>query len=1056
MIIGMAGRISQALHASFPPFIGCFLLVILLAPGWASTVAAQAPPFVADGAGEFKSDGEPPMKMPTDATVDAEGRVFVADGVNRRVVVFSPDGSVVEILTAVGDRALSNPTGLAVDSAGRLFICDTGLRKVLVRSKGGQLVQELIPQARADEHKPDPTDVAVDADGAYAWIADNDNDRMVRVDLSTGTQTIMGRRGESVGELQYPFMVAIGSEGDVFVTDVINSRISVFTKNAAPSQPIGSYGVEPGQLYRPKGVAVDRNQNVWVSDGTLGVVQVFTFDGGFIDVLRDAAGEPFHFESPMGLAFDSQMNLYVVELTRNRVRKLKITAGPRRDSTARKAAAQVTGSEARSCTVCHLEWMPPFSKGEGTLLAAVPSNTPEQPAVSRGEVCLSCHDASVVDSRQRVWQQHGHQTGIAPPPTMKVPPNLPLADGKIACRTCHSAHTGGQFTADFRTAVFLRVANPASELCISCHRDQTRGPQGGTHPIGGMPWPIPKALIDAGAKVGPNPRELTCQVCHTPHGSKEDRLLVMGTSGNQLCLNCHDQMRPGMFREGGPREHPLSPRVNAEQASAIASMGTRLGPDDKLICLSCHKLHHGKDGHFMLAEDLSGGRFCIQCHSEKKPLIGSLHDLRTNHPDEKNRLGMTPESGGPCSACHLFHRYARSPEPSDLDPGGGKCITCHQPGRCAQSKVLGTVNHPGARCVDCHNPHDPTRKNFVRAETKDLCAKCHQDQMQLIDGPHDYRKTGRKWPDDAVAMQDTCFVCHRPHGDESTGLFRVAGAAGGNDAGCRICHSTYLWGANSNLAALHPNEMTPERTHGDLPLVSAKVGEARSMGCKTCHNPHAAVAANPSMLRSGSDQSPLSLCTTCHLEAMALALTSHDATGLTKAGFKGAAMCAPCHVVHGNAKTVDPHRLWPRSLGTAVAEAPSPNAYCTACHREGGAAKRPRIATHPRVSMQIVAAAQPDPMFPLFDEHGNEDRSGQIACGTCHLPHGRPMAKPDTEFVESLSPREQKAARLMLRTFRAPNLCTTCHGGDALRRFLYFHDPDRRSGPLLKDWASRQ
>jgi DNA-binding beta-propeller fold protein YncE len=281
---------------------------------------AEPVPFSANSVREFKVDGEPAMRMPTDVAVAPDRRVFVADGVNQRVVVFSADGRVIEILRKVGDQDLSNPTGLAMDGEGRLFICDTGLHKVLVLGKDGQFLQDLITQARADERQPDPTDVAVDAKGTSAWVADNDNDRILRFDLATGTQAIMGRHGESVGELQHPFMVALGSEDDVFVTDVINSRVSVFSKNAAPSQPVGSYGVEPGQLYRPKGIAIDWDNNVWVSDGTLGVVQVFTSEGGFLDVLRDPAGKPLHFESPMGLAFDREKNLYVVELARNSVR----------------------------------------------------------------------------------------------------------------------------------------------------------------------------------------------------------------------------------------------------------------------------------------------------------------------------------------------------------------------------------------------------------------------------------------------------------------------------------------------------------------------------------------------------------------------------------------------------------------------------------------------------------------------------------------------------------------------------------------------------------------
>ena len=34
-------------------------------------------------------------------------------------------------------------------------------------------------------------------------------------------------------------------------------------------------------------------------------------------------------------------------------------------------------------------------------------------------------------------------------------------------------------------------------------------------------------------------------------------------------------------------------------------LGGKTGPDDTLICLSCHKMHHGRDGRYMLADTLN-------------------------------------------------------------------------------------------------------------------------------------------------------------------------------------------------------------------------------------------------------------------------------------------------------------------------------------------------------------------------------------------------------------------------------------------------------------------
>ncbi len=1003
---------------------------------------------------------DPPLRMPTDVAALPDGTIAVADGVNDRVLLLGADGSLRETIRNVGEESLAAPIGVAADALGRLWIADTGNHRVLVRGPDGSLVATLAPAGLEGDYPLDITDVAPTSDGRAAWLVDNDNDRLIRLELAAPVQTIAGRRGESVGQLQHPFMIALDARGDIFVSDVINGRVSAFSKDGAPMPALGAYGIDVGQTYRPKGVACDADGNVWVSDSVLGVVQAFKSDGVPIDVLRGDDGAPLRFNQPMGLCFDSMGQLYVTELGADRVAKVAIQRSPTAPQQGPRRRTQIVGGQARSCTICHIEWIEPFSQNRPTGLADPPATTAQEPAVSRSEMCLSCHDGSIADSRRRVWLEHGHQTGVTPPGEMKVPDYLPLVDGKVACRTCHSAHTGGKFDPDFRTAVFLRVQNDASQLCISCHLDKTRGPEFGTHPVRGMPWAVPQPLIQAGARVGPDPRELTCQVCHTPHGSKVDHLLVMGTTNNQLCLTCHEQMRPGMFRDGDHVEHPLMPRVTPAQAAAVREMGTALSPEGQLVCLSCHKLHHGRGERFMLADDLTDGRFCIRCHAEKTAVLGSSHDLRSNFPEEKNRLGMTAHSGGPCSACHMFHRYARAPEASTLDPGGGKCITCHQTGRCAGDKSLGPINHPGSRCVDCHNPHETQHGSYLCAAPDAICARCHQQQQALAGGPHDVRRSPELWPAAAAAAQDACLACHRPHGNDESGLFRLAGSLGGADAGCRACHPAYSWGAGSAVEAVHTRALTAAMPRSELPLVPAADAHAGGIGCRTCHDPHGPSGATPALLRVEPGAAPQALCTTCHVDVAQLALTGHGAAGLG-AALPDATACAPCHVVHADAAAIDTARLIPRDLAphptrSAQHAAPSgaPDAtqlgsdVCTACHRNGGAARAPRIATHPDVALGAIAASLPSSTLPFFAAPDAAGSAARIACLTCHLPHGRPLDEEEATRLAQVSSEERRSARLMLRPFETPNACTTCHGADGLRRFLYFHDEDRRGGPL--------
>lgn len=1031
----------------------------LLRSGFAATLllaaqAAVAQGFTATPERQFDLDrSDLPLRIPTAVAVGPDGVVYVLDGAHNRVALFEADGRRRAAWTRFGETALAQPVGLHLDAQRRLWIADSGNHRVLIVDRDGALAQEIRLPREESGHAGDPTDVAVSPDGAFAWIADNDNHRLLRFETAGGAWKSVGSAGESLGQFQYPFQVVRNAAGDLFVSDVLNGRVQWLNAAGAPLRSVGGYGVELGQFFRPGGLALDAAGNLWVADSVLGVVQTFDPEGALIDVLRDESGGVLRLAGPLGLAFDRDGALYVVESAAGRVQKLKVTrsARPPTAPLPRAPGRSTTPPQPKACTVCHIEWIAPFNEGRDSTLAPRPVVRPDDPVVARAELCLSCHDGSVADSRLRVWDEHGHRTGVTPPATMQVPAHLPLVDGKLACRTCHSAHGADVPQGDVRRAVLLRVPNRAGELCMSCHADKTRGPRFGTHPTGGMPWPVPDELIAAGARVGPNPRELTCQVCHTPHGARHDHLLVMGTSSNQLCVTCHDQMRPGMFREGGPAEHPLRPLVNAEQAAAIRAMGTALGAEDRLVCLSCHRLHHGKGERFLLADDLAEGQMCLRCHSQRRDMIGTSHDLRTNFPQERNRLGMTVERGGPCSSCHLFHRFARTMTPGPEDPRS-QCTTCHQQGQCAQNKRLGSVNHPAVQCTECHNPHEPRFGNFLISRPEDLCTRCHVEQSLVFGGSHDPHRDANAWCPSGPAAGDRCLACHRPHGDERYGLMRVAPAVGqaAHDAACIACHPSTAPDGGGALALLHPRATAGDEAAG-LPLVRGDDGAAQ-IGCITCHNPHSGPSPGGLMLRGGDVASGIGVCVACHSDMRQIVLTAHSPEAF-KSHRPESIACGPCHRPHGDAARVASRLLWPNDLlgHSAAASQPSggaetvAGAHCVGCHRVDGPARPPSIATHPAVAMFNSGEAAGIGL-PLYDAEGQVADHGSLSCGTCHLPHGRPM--PDVPLDAVRTP-ETRAQRIQLRPFEPPNTCTNCHGADALRRFLYFHDEARRGEAAL-------
>lgn len=304
------------------------LIAIVIVPVAMSLAAASPlPEEIRLPARVVRTIAAPPtdgLNMPTDVAVDSRGIVAVADGVHHRVVRFDENGEVISKITAAGGAPLHESVGVTFDAKDRLWIADTGSARLLVISPDGEFVEQVDVPAAPGGRAADVTDVLVASDGKRTYVVDNDNHRLLIRDNTNDTWQVFGRRGEALGQFDYPFMIAADPEGAIYITDVINGRIQSLAADDEWRGQIGRWGVEAGKLYRPKGVAVDSAGRIFVGDSTLGVVQAFAPNGRLAGVLTNEDGEPLRFAHPMGLCFDSAGLLYVVELDQNRVAVVEI------------------------------------------------------------------------------------------------------------------------------------------------------------------------------------------------------------------------------------------------------------------------------------------------------------------------------------------------------------------------------------------------------------------------------------------------------------------------------------------------------------------------------------------------------------------------------------------------------------------------------------------------------------------------------------------------------------------------------------------------------------
>ena len=205
------------------------------------------------------------------------------------------------------------------------------------------------------------------------------------------------------------------------------------------------------------------------------------------------------------------------------------------------------------------------------------------------------------------------------------------------------------------------------------------------------------------------------------------------------------------------------------------------------------------------------------------------------------------------------------------------------------------------------------------------------------------------------------------------------------------------------------------------------------------------------LLRVPKDTPAAVLCTVCHTDMSHINMIGHGPEPLRSAGFNPDG-CRPCHVLHAPPEALESRYMWPKTFEPPPEMQTAPTAivdrHCVACHRSGGPVAPPAIATHPKAD--FFNATKPDEpgYLPLFNARGEVDPQGSHSCRTCHLTHGRATPALLPQDVRSIAPRELRARSWHLRSFGPGSVCTTCHGADALRRFMYFHDPVRRAGPI--------
>jgi len=809
--------------------IGCLVLQIVFL-SWVAAAEQNIP--VAEVSAVFSDD----FNQATALAIDSEGLVYVLDGMNSRVVVFSPSGKKLREISAKSlGHDFTKAMGLAIYEQ-TLYIADSVRHQIIQLSLQGKW-QKTIALAAPEKETLLPEPVALLADENHLIYSDRRWHRLCYLDIKTGKQVrCMGERGEMEGQFQFPFQIAQDKDGYLNVVDVLNARVQVFDRSGQFSSQTGHFSVE--NFYRPNGNSFDALGYQYISDAYLGGINIYQ-QGRFLGSLNNSKDEAFKFKTPVAIQHDPSGYLYVLDSTTQELTQLHLSY-----QILKEIPHNLREVSRKNCVLCHYTWADQVeqesAKDEQGILP-----------VAALDMCYSCHHGAVLDSRQAIPHAAQHPTVYdaddkkqvrydALPREDEMPELYPHTDKQdLNCASCHTPHNDNkapQSLYEENHNAWLRGTDYGSEQCEACHEKNAKlsGREnekqfGLNHPLGVMMRKatsqqakhletldphlqkgLPKLLLNNGGALGENDA-LVCQSCHQIHQGETDNLLTLTDESGKLCASCHQRQAPKDAKAA--RKAGVHP-VNVDLEEPVEIRGKKV---ESVQCQSCHVVHAGTVGTELFPDKIKQAEsLCADCHQRQH----AKDDI------EAKKKGIHPMN-----------------------------IEMDDPVKIAGQEIK-TIG-----CLSCHSVHAGKPNTPVLHEEHrngQLCENCHEGMQKVVGTDHDLRVTAKEsqnQQEETPLQSGACGACHTLHkgSAELPFLSAVLGVDKQvrdetaphlkRDELCMNCHQKEALGKDKEILDYgHPyQDMILSSDETVMPVVGIKdesIHEKGVIACITCHEPH--------------------------------------------------------------------------------------------------------------------------------------------------------------------------------------------------------------------------
>ncbi|HEY9765804.1 MAG TPA: 6-bladed beta-propeller, partial [Chroococcales cyanobacterium] len=264
--------------------------------------------------------GQGEFQQPRGLYIDNGRNILVADTENGRIQVFNPHGRFLKQIRPVpSQESFRFPRALSANNLDILYIVDDlDFRIYKYDSHGRQLA--IWKRTRTGDDNPAiPGRIAIGTNGNI-YLTEPNNHRVLVHDPNEKSIQVIGKPGE----LQSPMGLALDPKGFLYVLDYGLASIVVFDKRGMKVASFGKRGNGPGEFAVPRDLAIDRFGFVYVADTLNHRIQVFDPRNQWLMNLGQRGQGEGTFSGPEGIAIGNDDTLYVTDRGNGRVQAFKV------------------------------------------------------------------------------------------------------------------------------------------------------------------------------------------------------------------------------------------------------------------------------------------------------------------------------------------------------------------------------------------------------------------------------------------------------------------------------------------------------------------------------------------------------------------------------------------------------------------------------------------------------------------------------------------------------------------------------------------------------------